>query len=164
MIIRLIVIFVCFLFQSSSFISIFNISPDFILIGVVLVVLKNDVVDGIKIGIFAGLLQDVLSSGTFGIGLFTKTLSGFFAALLKKQIFSDSLLSKMLIVFLVVLINGASSLILMSLFYVKINIFNELYSITLPTAVYTSLLLCVLLLLKKILINISKKMLWNHKC
>lgn len=150
---RLFVIFVCFLLQSSSFISIFNIQPNFILIGIVIVTLKNDLLDGIKIGLFAGLFQDIISYGTFGMGLFTKTLSGFFAALLKKQIFSDNILSKMLIVFLVTLLDGATSLILINLFYTKVNILNALYSTTLPIAICSGLILGVFLLFERILIG-----------
>ena len=158
--IRIIAIFVCVLLQSSfsSFVPIFGLTPDFIIIGLVLLASKNDVLDGIKIGVIAGLLQDLVSYGYFGMGLFVKTLSGFSAAFLKKQIFSDNILSKMAIAFIVVIINGAATLIFMNMFYFHINIIKELITVTLPTAVYTGVMLGLILIIREIVLIVFSRM------
>lgn len=149
---KIIIIFVCFLLQSSSgnFLSMFNILPDFIVIGIVLITSKNNILNGVKIGVAAGLVQDLLSYGAFGTGLFVKTLDGFFAGFFKKQIFSDNILSSMVIVSLIVVLNGLFSLIFMNIFYTRINILKELYFLTLPAAVCTGLFLGAVLLFKEI--------------
>ena len=159
--IKYIILFVCFLLQSTSanFVSVFGIVPNFILIGIILLVSRKDLFDGIRLGVFVGLLQDLLSFGYFGIGLFVKTLSGFSTSFFKKQIFSDNIISKMIIVVISVIINGISTVIFISAFYKKIDIYKDIITVTLPAAVYTSLILGAILLIKEKSLKISRKIL-----
>ena len=84
-----IIIFVTFLFQSwtSEFFSLGTIDPDFCLIVLLYISIKNGGLVGTLFGFFIGLFID-LSSGTnqfFGLTPLVYTITGYFSAFLKGQ-------------------------------------------------------------------------------
>ena len=133
-----------------------SITPDFVLICIVIVTVKDEISSGLKVGALAGLIQDLISNGTFGMGLFVKTFSGFIAAFSKKQIFSDNIVSKMFIVLIVTLVDGIISLFLLNIFYARISVMKEFLTLTLPMAVYNGILLGVILLIRDAFISVKK--------
>ncbi|MEI6845910.1 MAG: rod shape-determining protein MreD [Candidatus Firestonebacteria bacterium] len=149
MLIRILILFSGLLFQTAvrdNFLLL-GYAPDFLIIGLVLAVKKNNLLDGVLLGAGCGLLYDLVSYSYFGFGIFTLTLAGFFTAFLKKQVFTDNVFSKMLIALLVCLINGIVSLLIINYFYAPVNLTLELVRLVLPVSVYTSVLLTVLLFL-----------------
>jgi rod shape-determining protein MreD len=85
----IIIIFVTFLFQSwtSEFFSLGTIDPDFCLIVLVYISIRNGGLVGTLFGFFIGLFID-LSSGTnqfFGVTPLVYTITGYFSAFLKGQ-------------------------------------------------------------------------------
>ncbi|MFH1075031.1 MAG: rod shape-determining protein MreD [Candidatus Firestonebacteria bacterium] len=149
MLIRVLLLFICFLFQISvrDNVLLFGFAPDFLVLGLVLTVKRNNIIDGVIFGAGCGLLYDLVAYSYFGFGLFTLTLSGFLTAFLKKHVFTDNIFSKMLIALLVSLISGVISLLTINYFYVPVNFTKELIKIVLPVSVYTSVLLSLPLLL-----------------
>ena len=84
-----IIIFVTFLFQSwtSEFFSLGTIDPDFCLIVLLYISIRNGGLVGTLFGFFIGLFID-LSSGTnqfFGLTPLVYTITGYFSAFLKGQ-------------------------------------------------------------------------------
>ena len=149
MITKIIGLIFCFLLQAScrDNLLIFGIAPDFIILGLVLVIKKNSKLDGVLFGAGCGLFYDLISYNTFGTGIFTLTLSGFIIAFLKKHVFSDNIFSNVIITLLAALFNGMLSLVLLQFFYININILNELVRISLPVSLYTSLLLFLIVII-----------------
>ncbi len=143
MITKIIGLLVCFLLQAScrKYLLFSGIAPDFIILGLVLAIKKNDLLDGTIYGAGCGLFYDLISYGTFGAGVFTLTISGFIIAFLKKHVFSDNVFSKILITLIITLVSGFLSLSFLYLFYTKINVLSELLRITLPLALSTSFVL-----------------------
>ena len=84
-----IIIFVTFLFQmwTSEFFSLGTIDPDFCLIVLLYISIRNGGLVGTLFGFFIGLFID-LSSGTnqfFGVTPLVYTITGYFSAFLKGQ-------------------------------------------------------------------------------
>ena len=143
MIAKIIGLFVCFLLQAScrDYLLFFGAAPDFIILGLVLIIKKNNILDGVLFGAGSGLVYDLVSYGAFGAGIFSLTLAGFIIAFLKKHVFSDNVFSKALIAFIVTLLYGLLSLLFLNMFYSNINVFGELLRIALPVSLFTALLL-----------------------
>jgi len=145
MLIRVFLLFICFLFQIGirDNVLLFGFAPDFLIIGLVMTVKKNNLLDGVILGAGCGLLYDLMAYSYFGFGLFTLTLAGFLTAFFKKHVFTDNIFSNMLIALLVSLINGIISLLTINYFYVPVSFTYELVRVVLPVAVYTSVLLSI---------------------
>ena len=145
---RILILFICFLLQIAvrDNILLFGFAPDFIILGLVLTVKKNDILDGVLLGAGCGLLYDLMAYSYFGFGIFTLTLTGFLTAFFKKHVFTDNIFSKMLIALLVSLINGIISLLAIDYFYTPVNLTMELIRSVLPAAVYTAVILFIPLL------------------
>ncbi|OGF48374.1 MAG: rod shape-determining protein MreD [Candidatus Firestonebacteria bacterium RIFOXYA2_FULL_40_8] len=145
MLIRVLLLFICFLLQIGvrNNVLLFGFAPDFLIMGFVLTVKKNDILDGVILGAGCGLLYDLIAYSYFGFGIFTLTLAGFLTAVFKKHVFTDNIISKMLIALLVSLINGIITLLIINSFYVQVGITIELVRVVLPVAVYTAVILSV---------------------
>jgi len=149
MLLRIFFLFLFFLFQLAvrDNLLFFGFAPNLLIIGLVLTVKKNNLLDGVLLGAGCGLLYDLVSYGYFGFGIFSLTLSGFLTAFFKKQVFTDNAGSKMLIAFLLTLLNGIISLFVINYFYVPVNLTREFVRVVLPEALCTSVFLGALLLL-----------------
>ncbi len=143
MITKIIGLIICFLLQAScrNYLIIFGVAPDFLILGLVLAVGKKNLLEGILLGAGCGVVYDLLSYGAFGTGIFSFTLAGFVIAFLKKQVFSDNVISGVLIALIVTLLNSLLALLLVNFFYIGIDLLGELLRVALPVSIYTSLLL-----------------------
>jgi rod shape-determining protein MreD len=63
----------------NNFLTIKGVTPDFVLIGVVYIALKEGQISGAVAGFAAGLLLDLYFGESIGISALAKTLSGFIA-------------------------------------------------------------------------------------
>ncbi len=141
-------LFLCFLLQTSlgREIAVLGAGPNFLVIALVFTSSKKGPIDSmIRYGLPLGLMQDFASSGYFGLGLTVQAANGFFAGLLLKQTYGDNHLSKAGIAALVTLIDGFVSLALIKFYYGGGNIFASFFSYTGPSALYTGLLMFILL-------------------
>ncbi len=78
--IRYIIIYFLLLFIEKNLlhlISIKNITPDLILIFVIIMSLRENKSSATLIGFFSGLIQDVFTTGFFGLSALTKSIVGF---------------------------------------------------------------------------------------
>ncbi len=143
-----VLLFLCFLLQTSlgREFAVLGAAPNFLVIALVFTSSKKGAVDSmIRYGLPLGLMQDFVSSGYFGLGLTVQAVNGFFAGLLLKQTYSENYLSKAGIAALVTLIDGFASLVLLNVYYGGPNIFTHFFFYTVPSALYTGLLMFALL-------------------
>ncbi|MEI7903787.1 MAG: rod shape-determining protein MreD [Candidatus Firestonebacteria bacterium] len=151
--------FICFLLQTSftGFMAVGNAMPNFVIIGLVLIISKEGPGNGIKTGIVAGLFQDLISGAAFGTGLIVKVLDGFLIGLLKRQTFSDNLISKAAIGIIVTLSDGLASLLILYFTAGSFNIGGAFFLRVLPNALYTGIIIFVLLVAGSLFEPNSKK-------
>ena len=69
-----------------------RISPDFLLIGLMLFAMRTGPGAGAVAGFLVGLIEDTLTPARFGAGLLAHTLVGYFAAWSRAVFFADNML------------------------------------------------------------------------
>ncbi|HEX6435472.1 MAG TPA: rod shape-determining protein MreD [Gemmatimonadales bacterium] len=69
-----------------------RISPDFLLIGLMLFAMRSGPGVGALAGFLVGLIEDTLTPARFGAGLLAHTLVGYFAAWSRAVFFADNML------------------------------------------------------------------------
>ena len=72
--------------------SLEGVRPDLILVAVVSAALSNGRETGVLCGMFGGILQDLLSAGTFGVNTLTKMLVGLFVGIYERKVNKKNLL------------------------------------------------------------------------
>ncbi|MCK8828227.1 rod shape-determining protein MreD [Natroniella acetigena] len=82
-----------------------QITPDFLLIIVMILSINHGKTAGGVAGFLAGFLQDLFSGGLFGINIIVKTIVGFSVGILKKEVYQDSLLLPPLVLFCATVVN-----------------------------------------------------------
>lgn len=75
-----------------AFNPVWGITPDLLLIVVVSLALLNGYRRGAYIGFIAGILQEVFSSGLFGVNIITKLTFGYICGFLKGKVYSGNVL------------------------------------------------------------------------
>lgn len=108
-----------------------GVRPDILLIIVVSSALLLGKDQGIGIGFFAGLFQDLASGNIFGLNVLSKMVTGYLAGSMERNVFKENVLLPVMAVILATLIN---SLIMMcTLFilgyevYLMTTLLNMLY-------------------------------------
>jgi len=112
--------------------------PDIILIVVATYGFLEGPIPGGVGGLVGGLLQDLTLKGGFGINLINKTIIGYLAGLVERNLFGSSRLIPMIAMFIVSVI---SQLIYIALIYImgeNIAVMTAITRIVIPSALYTS--------------------------
>lgn len=96
------VMFIAFFLQVAVLpnFKILGVQPDLILVVAVIVAVQEGPMEGALLGFFGGMLQDVVGPQVLGVGALTKTLSAFFAGLMKDFFMTYSILLPVILVFL----------------------------------------------------------------
>lgn len=118
------VLVVTIIIQSTlmPLISIKGIHPDLLLVIVVSYALLSGKEKGVGMGFFAGLLQDLVSGGIFGISTLSKLATGYMFGLAERKVFKEHVLLPVLATLVATLFNGLVGIILLLLFGCKIDI------------------------------------------
>ena len=118
------VLVVTIIIQSTlmPLISIKGIHPDLLLVIVVSYALLSGKEKGVGMGFFAGLLQDLVSGGIFGISTLSKLATGYMFGLAERKVFKEHVLLPVLATLVATLFNGLVGIILLLLFGYKIDI------------------------------------------
>ncbi|WP_297456315.1 hypothetical protein [Persephonella sp.] len=115
------------LLQSSVFIKIFSyngIIPDFLTIFVIIYALKNNLKDSLKLAVFLGILQDLLSPIGLVFNTITKSLIVIVTLTFKDKFYYSSLLIKG---FLILLVTAVDVGIKSALIFFKTGVFELSY-------------------------------------
>ena len=122
-------------------VTILGIKPDLILIVIVVFSLLKGGKEGAISGFVSGLLQDIFSIGLLGINALAKTVIGFICGILKEKIFHEHMLFLIpVITFIASFIQNILVFLLLHAFGIEYNLVWSLKQVTLPEALYSSLL------------------------
>lgn len=120
--------------------SIKGIHPDVLLLIVVSYALLSGKENGVGMGFFAGLLQDLVSGGIFGVGTISKLATGYMFGLAERKVFKEHVLLPILATFVATIFNGLGGVILLSVFGYKVNFIAALTQNILPLVGYNLIL------------------------
>ena len=122
-------------------VTILGIKPDLILIVIVVFSLLKGAKEGTISGFTSGLLQDIFSTGLLGINALAKTVIGFTCGILKEKIFYEHILFLIpVITFIASFMQSILIFLLLHAFGIEYNLAWSLKQVTLPEALYSSLL------------------------
>lgn len=132
-------------------ISKYNIVPDLVLIGVVLMGIKRGRMEGMIAGFFAGIILDILSGSFLGLLAFIYTLVGFTAGFFKEPKDKEKVLSRRHFLLLISVISIVSNFIYYQIYFLtasSVHSFLEIiYIYVLPGAVYTVMVSIIYILI-----------------
>lgn len=121
-------------------ISVYNITPDLLLLLVVVYTLKYGQIKGTIFGFIVGFFFDLFSGGLLGSAMFSKTLAGFVAGYFYKEDF-DEIFSNLVLFISILFISAFVD----SLFYailgsveVELNFISLIFTNGIYPAIYTS--------------------------
>ncbi|HMM22800.1 MAG TPA: rod shape-determining protein MreD [Selenomonadales bacterium] len=120
-------------------IAVKGIRPDLLLLAVVSCGLLLGKEQGVGVGFFAGLLQDLASGNIFGLNILSKMACGYMAGLLERKVFKENILLPILTILLATLFNGALTVFLMLAFGYKLDLPSAAMNVAM-TALYNALL------------------------
>jgi len=134
------ILFVAVLLQSSilPMISVWGQSIDLLLILVVVHALLFGLYEGAVIGFFAGLLEDLLAGGVFGLALLPKFFLGAAFGLLHRRVFKENPFVPVSACFVASVLAGVFGILWLQLNGIDAALGNVLYRV-LPRAVLTCL-------------------------
>jgi len=136
-------------------ISIKNVTPDLVLIFIIIISLRESKNKSTAIGFFAGLIQDVFTTGFWGLSALTKSIVGFWGCFFRQPKKQYSLSYYAVIVSILVLIHE----IIFGVIYnlgTHVGFFRLLFEFMLPRAIYTAVIAIIIYM-------IFKQMLWKSE-
>lgn len=106
------VVVVTLLIQATllPLIAVNGVKPDLLLLVVVSSGLLLGREQGVGMGFFAGLLQDLASGNIFGVNALSKTATGYVAGLMERKVFKENILLPLLAVILATVFNSVLTL------------------------------------------------------
>jgi len=122
------------------YVTLGDFAPDILLIGIIILGIRDGGVAAMITGSFAGLGRDILSSKFLGVTMLALVVAGFLAGIYKKNSQRLGLRGNLVFLFSIVFIYHA---ILYLLFFLdtKQGVFNILLGEALPAALYTLILI-----------------------
>lgn len=119
--------------------KIMGVQPDLILILTVTYAFNEGAAHGSIIGFGGGLLEDLIIAQNVGLNTISKTIIGYIAGLIEKNIFIESMFLPIVIVFFASMIDQIIYLILGFIFGYQIPFKSVFLKIILPSAVYNGI-------------------------
>jgi rod shape-determining protein MreD len=135
--------FAAFVLQTTIVpaISIMGVKPDLLVLFLFMLAIKVGILPAIYIGFVIGLVQDLYSPSILGQSALAKTVAGFFAGLFNEKVMRlDPLFQGVLLIFTFFV----NDIVIFMVQFIKVEahftaIFPELFTYTLPRALYTLL-------------------------
>ncbi|MBN1634766.1 MAG: rod shape-determining protein MreD [Ignavibacteria bacterium] len=132
-------------------ISEYNIVPDLVLIGIVLMGIKRGKIEAMLSGFFAGLILDIMAGSFLGLLALIYTIMGFASGFFREQKDKEKVLPKKHFIILITVISIISSFIYFQIYFLTAssihNISEIMYIYVLPTAAYTLLVSTIYILI-----------------
>jgi rod shape-determining protein MreD len=136
--------------SALNYIEVFNVKPNILLVGVILLALYRGSQAGLEAGIIAGLLYSLGTSMSFGVAILPFALCGYISGFLGNNIYKESLLLRSLIVLIFSLVSGYIYYSVSSIFQAMPPFTTSIKYIILPYSLYTTLVSpLVFLILRK---------------
>lgn len=132
-------------------ISEYNVVPDLVLVGVVLMGIKRGKIEGMLSGFFAGLILDIMAGSFLGLLALIYTLMGFTAGFFQETKEKEKTLSRKQFMLLIAVISFISNFIFFQIYFLtaaSIHSFLEIiYIYVLPSTIYTLLISIIYVLI-----------------
>jgi len=132
-------------------VSEYNIVPDLVLVGVLLMGIKRGKIEGMLSGFFAGLTLDITAGSFLGLLALIYTLMGFTAGFFQETKDKEKTLSRKQFMLLIAVISFISNFIYFQIYFLtaaSIHSFLEIiYIYVLPSTVYTLLISIIYILI-----------------
>ncbi len=149
-IIALLIFFTIIQTSSLNYIEISYIKPNILLASVIIFSLYKGKRTGREAGFISGLLFDIGSNATFGLGVVSFALCGYTAGLLGKNVYKENAIWRSIIVFAFCLTVGLIHYLILSIFQAPLPFILSIKHIILPYSLYTTAVSpIVFLILKK---------------
>lgn len=103
-------------------ITVGGVRPDLLLLVVVSAGLLLGREQGVGMGFFAGLLQDLASGNIFGVSVLSKTAVGYIAGHMERKVFKEKVLLPLLAVLVATVFNNAVMIVLLVFFGFKVDV------------------------------------------
>ena len=140
----LLVLIVIVVLQSTfiPLISVNNVAPDLVLIFVVTVAIKSGQIPATVLGFIGGAVLDLLTGEFFGLGAFTKTISGFMIGYLFNENKIDSILKSYQYLMLVAIASLINNILYFAIYTqgTSITFFSAIFEIGFFSSIYTSVI------------------------
>lgn len=113
-----------------------GVQPDLLLIVVVSSSLLLGKDQGVSIGFFSGLLQDLVGGNIFGLNTLSKLITGYLFGMAERKVFKEHILLPVLAMAVATICNSAISFILLFLLGYKIELMSAVINTVLPLLMY----------------------------
>lgn len=143
------VLFAIIQISALNYVRLFDVKPNILLVGVVLLALHKGSGAGLEAGVIAGLLYDLGSAGTFGVSTLSFMLCGYAVGLLGRKVYQENLVLCTLVVFIFSLANNLVYYFISSIFRDMPPFVPSIKHIILPYSFYTTLISPVIFLVLK---------------
>ncbi|GBG56467.1 rod shape-determining protein MreD [Sporomusaceae bacterium FL31] len=113
-----------------------GVQPDLLLIVVVSSSLLLGKDQGVSIGFFSGLLQDLVGGNIFGLNTLSKLITGYLFGMAERKVFKEHILLPVLAMVVATFCNSAISFILLLLLGYKIELMSAIINTVIPLLMY----------------------------
>lgn len=113
-----------------------GVQPDLLLIVVVSSSLLLGKDQGVSIGFFSGLLQDLVGGNIFGLNTLSKLITGYLFGMAERKVFKEHIFLPVLAMVVATICNSAISFILLFLLGYKIELMSAIINTVLPLLMY----------------------------
>jgi len=120
--------------------SILGVTPNFLMVAVIIISFIRGSREGITLGFFAGLLFDLVGTTIVGPMALALTITGFIAGLMKEQIFASSWILPVTVLGVASLIAETIYLIMLAVLGMPMSFFAAFFTRALPGALYCMLI------------------------
>jgi len=120
--------------------SIMGVTPNFLMVAVVVIAFMRGSRDGTILGFFAGLLFDLIGTTVVGPMALALTITGFIAGLMKEQIFASSWVLPVTVLGVASLIAETIYLVMLTALGMPMSFFSAFFTRALPGALYCMLI------------------------
>lgn len=133
-----IIILVSLVVQSTimPMLSFNGIKPDLLLIIVVSASLLLGKEQGVSVGFFSGLLQDLAGGNVFGLNTLSKLITGYVFGMAERKVFKEHILLPVLAMSIATFFNSVISFIIVGLLGYKVQLISAIMNNVLPLMLY----------------------------
>ena len=124
----------------GSSLSILGVTPNFLMVAVIVIAFVRGSKEGTIVGFIAGLLFDFIGTTVIGPMALTLTVTGFVAGILKEQIFAGGWLLPVSVLGVASLVSESVYLIVITALGLPMDFFAALFTRAVPGALYAMLI------------------------
>ena len=124
----------------GSSLSILGVTPNFLMVAVVVIAFVRGSKEGTIVGFIAGLLFDFIGTTVIGPMALTLTVTGFVAGILKEQIFAGGWLLPVSVLGVASLVSESVYLMVITALGLPMDFFAALFTRAVPGALYAMLI------------------------